>query len=157
MNENLPVQKIISGGQTGVDRGGLDVALALSIDHGGWCPRGRLAEDGVIPQRYQLRETESPQYRFRTEKNVADSNGTLILYRRKLSGGTQYTYYMTRKHSKPCCLVDLDDPSAEDVRQWLLDENVRVLNVAGPRESSHPGIAAESRSFLFAVLCAESV
>src|SRR5688572_12994856 len=85
------VQRIVSGGQTGVDRGALDAAIALGIEHGGWCPRGRLAEDGQIPRRYQLTETKTSKYRERTERNVLDSDGTLILFRALLSGGTELT------------------------------------------------------------------
>lgn len=85
------VRRIVSGGQTGVDRAALDVAMQLSIEHGGWCPRGRLAEDGTIPSRYDLRETRSAKYHVRTERNVVDSDATLILYRKSLTGGTLLT------------------------------------------------------------------
>ena len=94
MLSGLPIRKIVSGGQTGVDRAGLDVALFLQVQHGGWCPLGRLAEDGQIPAKYELKETESSEYGFRTEQNVIDSCGTLILYCEKMSGGTFLTYRM---------------------------------------------------------------
>ena len=141
--------KIVSGGQTGVDRAALDAAIELGIPHGGWCPRGRLAEDGTIPQRYQLTETDSPEYPVRTEQNVLDSDGTLILYRGPLSGGTELTVRLAKTHQKPCLLVDLDHPPEIDtVRRWITDAGVETLNVAGPRESQSPGIASAAAGFL---------
>jgi hypothetical protein len=81
------LQRIVSGGQAGVDRAALDWAIARGIPHGGWCPAGRIAEDGMIPERYQLRETASPGYRERTRRNVEDSDGTLILNLGELDAG----------------------------------------------------------------------
>jgi hypothetical protein len=145
----LSVERIISGGQTGVDRGALDAAISLEMPHGGWCPRGRLAEDGCIPTRYQLVETETAQYRERTELNVVDSDGTLILFRRVLRGGTELTRRLAVEYQKPHLMVDLAQPlDISVIRQWLLTEAIRILNVAGPRESSSPGIAEESRKLL---------
>jgi hypothetical protein len=150
---NVQVHRIVSGGQTGVDRGALDAAIEIGLAHGGWCPRGRLAEDGVIPSRYELRETASSEYPVRTEQNVLDSDGTLILYWGKLQGGTELTYRLARKHGKPWLLVDLMSPvDASRVRQWLSQHQVAVLNVAGPRESSRAGIAALTRRLLNEVL-----
>lgn len=141
--------KIVSGGQTGVDRAALDAAIALGLDHGGWCPRGRLAEDGRIPDRYRLNETDSPEYRDRTEQNVLDSDATLILCRGQLSGGTELTLHLVRHHGRAHLVVDLDEPpSPREVRHWLQAHRVQVLNVAGPRESQSPGIAAAAREFL---------
>ena len=148
--------KIVSGGQTGVDRGALDAAIELGIPHGGWCPSGRLAEDGPIPARYRLTETKSPEYSVRTEQNVLDSDATLILYRGPLSGGTELTYRMAVKHEKPHLLLDLSkcpDPTA--VRDWTRSNKIAVLNVAGPRESSSPGIAGSAAQFLQGVLAYE--
>jgi hypothetical protein len=141
--------KIVSGGQTGVDRAALDAAIALGIPHGGWCPRGRLAEDGRIPDRYLLCETDSPEYAARTERNVVDSQATLILYRGLLSGGTELTLQLAQRHRRPYLLVDLDDPCPpQQLRRWLCEQQVEVLNVAGPRESQNPGIAACAEAFL---------
>jgi hypothetical protein len=146
-------QRVVSGGQTGVDRAALDTAIALRIDHGGWCPRGRLAEDGRIADRYQLAETASSEYWVRTEQNVIDSEGTLILYRRALSGGTELTHRLAIKHSRPHLLVDLEtQPDPAEARQWIRANGISVLNVAGPRESTAPGIAQQSRRFLEQVL-----
>ena len=101
------VEKIISGGQTGVDRAALDVALAMGIDCGGWCPKGRRAEDGSIPSRYPLAETASPAYSQRTKRNVRDSDATLILARGQPRGGTLLTKRTAVELGKPCLSIDL--------------------------------------------------
>jgi hypothetical protein len=145
--------KIVSGGQTGVDRAALDVAIELGLPHGGWCPRGRLAEDGPIPLRYQLQETPSTEYPVRTEQNVVDSDATLILYAGQLRGGTEFTWRMAAKHRRPSLKVNFDQPPASaDVRDWILRQHVEVLNVAGPRESQSPGIYERAAAFLRAAL-----
>lgn len=145
----LPVTKIVSGGQAGVDRAALDAALALGIPCGGWCPKGRRAEDGVIPAHYPFTETTSKDYRVRTRRNVCDSDGTLILIRGPLSGGTALTRRLAKEMSKPYLVVDLTRrPRVSDVRTWLASNNICTLNVAGPRESSQPGIHARVRHFL---------
>jgi len=150
------VRSIVSGGQTGVDRAALDAAITLDLKHGGWCPRGRLAEDGRIPKRYLLRETKSAEYPVRTERNVIDSDGTLILYRDRLFGGTELTRRLALKHNKPYCLVDLGQGyDADGVRRWIADHSIAVLNVAGPRESSRPGIGSDAHEFLCLVLSEE--
>ena len=133
--------KIVSGGQTGVDRAALDFALAEGVAHGGWCPRGRRAEDGKVPEKYDLQETTKRDYRQRTEWNVRDSDGTLIIINRKLSGGTLYALKTARKHGKPVTVVSLVDGTHEGaVVEWLEDNGVGVLNVAGPRASAEPAI-----------------
>lgn len=142
----------MSGGQTGVDQAALDVALKLGLSLGGWCPRGRRSERGRIPDRYPLQECASSKYWVRTEKNVIDSDGTLILYRSQLEGGTRLTWRMTAKHDRPVLTIDLDaDADPELVRAWLAREQIRVLNVAGPRESSAPGISTDTKAFLLSV------
>lgn len=147
------VFRIVSGGQTGVDQGALDAAIWLGIEHGGWCPRGRRSEDGPIPERFQLQETPTHYYSVRTEKNVVDSDATLILYREPLSGGTAFTGKMARKHRRPNLLVDLDAKhDFQSIRNWLASQEVHTLNVAGPRESSHAGIADQAQQFLVDVL-----
>lgn len=150
------IQRIVSGGQTGVDRAALDVALELSIPCGGWCPQGRRAEDGEIPDRYPMQQTASPEYRVRTEKNVLDSDGTLILHRGDISGGTELTEKLAAKHERPRLLVELPDATNIDhVRRWLRDRHIAVLNVAGPRESSSPGIYDAARAFLRELLAGQ--
>jgi hypothetical protein len=143
---------VVSGGQTGVDRGALDAAIHVGLLHGGWCPHGRLAEDGVIPARYRLQETAEAAYRFRTEWNVRDSDGTLILFKQRVYGGTLLTHRFTLKYGKPCLLVDLaGDGDQADIITWLRNHRIEVLNVAGPRESSLPGITAEALDLLVGI------
>ncbi|MDA1056013.1 MAG: putative molybdenum carrier protein [Planctomycetota bacterium] len=147
------IRRIVSGGQTGVDRGALDAAIFLGIEHGGWCPRGRLAEDGRIPSRYELFETDSAKYPVRTEQNVLDSDGTLILYESEVQGGTSLTVRFAREHDKPCLAIDLAGPvDCTMVRRWISDHAIEVLNVAGPRDSSSPGMAAATRDFVVRLL-----
>ena len=141
--------KIVSGAQTGVDRAALDAAIELGMAHGGWCPRGRLAEDGRIPSHYQVTETGSTEYWVRTEQNVLDSDATLILCRGKPTGGTELTLRLAQRHGKPCLVADLDQAfQPETIRRWIAKHKVKSLNVAGPRESQSPGIGARAREFL---------
>ena len=145
--------KIVSGGQSGVDRAALDIALELGLPCGGWCPKGRAAEDGTIPQKYPLTETPREAHEQRTEWNVRDSDGTLILTRGEPTGGTAYTILMAKKHSKPVLIVDFEhsvDP--ETVRGWIGKNRIRTLNVAGPRISKEPLIYDDVRTFLPRVL-----
>jgi hypothetical protein len=139
--------KIISGGQTGVDRAALDVAMELGLPVGGWCPRGRLSEDGAIPEQYPLTETRSPEFHVRTQRNVEASSATLVLTRGAPTGGTRFTVEVAQSMRRPVLVVDLmrpgDDP-IQLVSRWLAEIQPRVLNVAGPRESGAPGIAAET-------------
>jgi hypothetical protein len=139
------VKKIISGGQTGVDRAALDVALELGLECGGWCPKGRRAEDGPIPARYPLKETDSEQYPPRTEMNVCEADGTLIVTRGRPDRGTGLTLQLAQRYHKPFLVVDLDDaPKSTEIRKWLRSNRIHILNVAGPRESSRKGIYAEA-------------
>lgn len=145
--------KIVSGGQTGVDRAALDVALALAIPCGGWCPRGRLAEDGAIADRYPLTETASAEYDERTRLNVEDSDATLILNAGPLEGGTLMTRDIARELARPHLVVDLDGaPDPDEAAAWLGRVRPRVLNVAGPRESKAPGVHDRAAAFLRALL-----
>jgi hypothetical protein len=133
------LNRIISGGQTGVDRAALDVAIELGIPIGGWCPRGRRAEDGRIPRCYRLRETPSDRYAQRTAWNVRDADATLILTIGDLSRGTAFTQRMTISLKRPVCVVDLAKFRAVwPVRRWLKKHYVRTLNIAGPRASTSP-------------------
>lgn len=126
--------------------------MAFGIAHGGWCPKDRLAEDGSVPSRYSLTELESRDYAVRTEQNVIDSDATLILYEGKLRGGTLLTYRVAKRLQKPCLLVALDgDWSHEAIRHWLSELRPETLNVAGPRESSRPGIYERSFQALLRV------
>ena len=152
------LSKIVSGGQTGVDRAALEVAIFLGIAHGGWCPKGRRAEDGPIPEIFQLVETSSFNYAVRTEKNVVDSDGTLILFRNLITRGTGLTVKFAKRHNRPHLCVDLasfdieDEEATEEaasgILDWLIVENINVLNVAGPRESTTPNISSHSHTLL---------
>lgn len=146
----MGIRKIISGGQTGVDRGALDFALEVGLPHGGFCPQGRRAEDGVIPAKYELEPTDSSGYPQRTRMNVQQADGTLILTtERHPRGGTRMTAKMALDRGTPWMAAD---PTREDhavkVAAWLEKHEVRVLNVAGPRESKCPGIQGRTRAFM---------
>lgn len=141
--------KIISGGQTGVDRAALDVALELNIPCGGWCPKDRKAEDGRIDAKYPLQETASSAYSARTKQNVIDSDGTLILTWGKPKGGTLLTVELAKSLSKPHLGVDMQQkPNVDDVIFWIQQNNIKILNVAGPRQSFGSFVYKEAYSFL---------
>ena len=143
------IDRLISGGQTGVDRAALAVALELGIPCGGWCPRGRRAEDGRIPSRFPLKECTSKNYAVRTRMNVEDSDGTLILSRGKLSGGTALTESIARQLGKPWLVIDLvAEFDAQPVEDWIAENRIRILNVAGPRESQQVGIFEQACEYL---------
>ena len=143
--------RIVSGGQTGVDRSGLEAAIALGVDHGGWCPRGRLSEDGSIPSRYALQEMDSADYPSRTERNVIDSDATLILYEGCLKGGTLLTRKLALRHDKPHLCVKIMASNVVKSQRWLDQTRPETLNIAGPRESSAPGIEQRALEFLLQV------
>ena len=127
--------RIVSGGQTGVDRAALDVAVSLGLPCGGWCPAGRRAVDGPIDRRYPLQETPSSDYPQRTEWNVLDSDATLILAPRPLGGGTALTAAVARRHDRPLLIADPAEAGAiEPTRLWIVERSIRTLNGAGPRE-----------------------
>lgn len=143
------VKRVISGGQTGVDRAALEAASALGLAVGGWCPAGRRAEDGAIHDCFPLRETPTSSYAERTEWNVRDCDATLILHRGPLAGGTALTAQLARQYGRPLLCRDLTrlEDHAEVVR-WLCLNKVATLNCAGPRESQMPGIQAQARDLL---------
>ena len=148
--------KIISGGQTGVDRAALDVALKHGIDAGGSCPTGRLDEFGRIPDCYPLKELENGGFIERTLQNVKDSDGTVIIYPGKLSGGTDQTVRFCIEQRRPCLLIDASKTPIKEAAKLIADfvreKQIDILNVAGPRESEAPGIYAAATPFLRAVL-----
>ena len=133
------IRKIISGGQTGADRAALDAAIQLDIPHAGWIPKGRLTENGPLPDKYQLAEMPGSSYRQRTEQNVIDSNGTLIISHGQLVDGSDYTRKMAIKHQRPWLHVDLNQTpafkAAALIHSWIEENAIEILNVAGPRAS----------------------
>jgi hypothetical protein len=138
------IDRIVSGGQTGADRAALDFAIRHKIPHGGWVPKGRLAEDGPLPAKYKVQEMPTDSYQDRTEQNVIDSDGTVIISHGKLTGGSAYTRKMAKYYGKPCLHVDLKKldvlPAAVELLTWINERGIKVLNVAGPRASKDPKI-----------------
>ncbi|MDF5725151.1 MAG: putative molybdenum carrier protein [Rhizonema sp. PD37] len=143
MKSSHPRLWIVSGGQTGVDRAALDTALSLFMPVRGWCPKGRLAEDGRILPVYPLQETASTDYAVRTEWNVRDSDGTLILSSEPLEGGTKLTDDLAQGYKRPVLVINsllFNDNEITRFWNWIQDRNIRILNIAGPRESAQPGV-----------------
>ena len=138
------IEKIISGGQTGADQAALDAAIAWKIPHGGWIPKGRKTEAGKLPNKYQLKETSTENYEERTEKNVMDSDGTLIFSHGNLQGGSKFTKAMAEKHQRPFLHVNLNlinkFDAARNINTWIDQKKIKTLNVAGTRASEDPGI-----------------
>jgi hypothetical protein len=146
------LEKIVSGGQTGADRAALDFAIKHKIPHGGWVPKGRLAEDGPLPTNYNLMEMPTNSYQKRTEQNVINSDGTLIVSHGRLAGGSAYTRTMANRNSQPCLHIDLYKthifPASLQIINFLKEEQIKVLNVAGPRASKDPKIYREVKEIL---------
>jgi dTDP-4-dehydrorhamnose reductase len=146
------LRRVVSGGQTGVDRAALDAAAAAGLARGGWCPAGRWAEDGRIADGYPLRETPSSEPAQRTAWNVRDSDATLLLATMAPTGGSALTLAEARRRGRPVLAVDPRSAAeVAETRRWLRDAGIAVLNVAGPRESESPGIYALARTFLDAL------
>ena len=152
----MTLLKIISGAQTGVDRAALDVAIELGIPHGGWVPKGRKAEDGIIPEKYDMMEMPTDRYAGRTERNVLDSDGTLILSRGVLTEGSDLTRQLAIKHARPWLHTDLEKmgvaEAARTILAWLKRREISILNVAGPRASKDPGIYRLTKDILKRVI-----
>lgn len=137
-------KKIISGGQTGADRAGLDAARDLGISIGGYVTKGRRAEDGRVPDTYPLIELGTSDYPTRTERNIIESSATLLFTIQGLNGGSLLTQQLAKKHGKPCKRINLDkcgdNVAAEEINEWLKDNSIEILNIAGSRESKAPGV-----------------
>ncbi len=152
------VDCIVSGGQTGVDRAALDAAMELGIPHRGWCPKGRKAEDGIIPPRYLLQETNGTDYAERTKRNAEDSDATLILVPNQsgniqLRGGTLLTWSCCQQLARPVLMVRLGRPGPDNrLHEWVHEHQVKILNVAGPRASKSPGLYLAAKAYLLRVL-----
>ena len=146
------LKKIISGGQTGADRAGLDTAIAKGIPHGGWIPKGRKTEDGLLPDKYNLSEMTTKSYPKRTEKNILDSDGTMIISHGKITGGSSLTRKLAKQHVKPWIHLDMNDLSikeaAEQLSRWITGHNIKTLNVAGPRATKDLAIHMKASEVL---------
>jgi len=148
------IEKIISGGQTGVDQWALDFALENGIPCGGWCPKGRLCETGLIPDRYPVKEVKSDDYNYRTGQNILDSDGTTIIISGDLKEtGTKLTKNLCEQYGKPVLVLDIKKPIQTGplkmkFSDWISQFSIHVLNVAGNRESNSPGIQEETKVLL---------
>lgn len=154
------LKKIVSGGQTGVDRAALDAAMKLNLDCGGWCPKGRLDEISTIPARYSTLVEISGEYanaqdnfNARTVKNIIDSDGTLIIVPswplpENIKDGTILTIDEIKRQNKPYYILNLMSYDLNDCVSWMTDSEIEILNVAGPRESSSPGVYCASECLL---------
>lgn len=146
------IEKIISGGQTGADRAALDFAIAHGIPHGGWCPRGRWAEDGIIDTRYHLTETPTEHSAQRTEWNVRDSDGTVVFsISPALVGGSKLTRVIASQYERPCLHLSRErdgESAAAKLQEFVTEHRIKTLNVAGPRQSQEPEIGLFVREVL---------
>jgi len=149
--------KVISGGQSGVERMALDVAAQLGFPTGGWCPAGRMSDDGPIPASYPLIETRAVEPHVRTQRNVETSSATVLFTFGTPTGSTRYTVEVARSMVRPHLILDLSDGTVDPVAQlyaWIIAIGPRVLNVTGPRDGSAPGLAVRAAEVLRIVLAA---
>jgi len=151
----MNIIKIISGGQTGADIAGVDAAIEFNISYGGWLPKGRKCEDGTVPLSYtEFKELVRGGYPKRTEQNVIDSDGTVIFSYGKLSTGSALTAKLCKQNNKPCLYVDLgvDTDHILEIKDWIIEWHIKILNVAGSRESKHVGIYDRVKTIMRKVL-----
>jgi len=138
------LKKIVSGGQTGADQAALDAAIKYNLPHGGWIPKGRKTEDGTLPDKYKLKEMPTDSYPKRTEQNIIDSDGTVIISHGKLTGGSKLTQELAKKHKIPCLYINLNETPAflasSGINAWINKNNIEILNVAGSPASKDPQI-----------------
>jgi hypothetical protein len=151
------IEKIISGGQTGADQAALDAAIKLGIPHGGWIPKGRITENGPLPDKYDLIEMPTVSYPERTKKNISESDGTLILSRGRLTGDTEFTKEKAPLlYGKPMLHIDLSSvtpfAAAVLINDWIVDYDIKVMNVAGPRASKDSKIYQSTLDIIESVL-----
>ena len=148
--------KIVSGAQTGVDRAALDAALESGVEVGGWCPEGRLAEDGIVPEKYPVKELPNSGYSKRTKRNVIDSDGTVIIYFAYPSGGTEQTIAFCIEEKKPYVLIDAEeltvDRASGKIQAFIDQYSIIILNVAGPRASGESRAYEYARKVILSVL-----
>ncbi|MBU1343879.1 MAG: putative molybdenum carrier protein [Proteobacteria bacterium] len=151
----MAIKKVISGGQTGADIAGTDAAIACRAPYGGWLPKGRKTENGPVPKEYtEFLEMGRGGYPKRTEQNVIDSDGTVIFTYGKLAGGSSLTKNFSVKNKKPWLHIDLDavqNPAAK-IKDWIIEWDIKVLNVAGKSASKAPGIYDQVKTIIMEVL-----
>jgi len=156
LNRRPVLRRIVCGGQTGVDRAALDAALAAGFACGGWCPKGRQAEDGLLPEHYPLIETDSADPAQRTELNVRDSDATLIITSLPLCGGTRLAAEIADRLGRPVSVIDVDstglDAAIDQVCRFLIAHRIGTLNVAGPRDSEAPAAGVFAGRLIDALL-----
>ena len=139
----MAIEKIISGGQTGADIAGVDAAIFCNFPYGGWLPKGRKTENGIVPEMYtNFREMTRGGYPMRTEQNVKDADGTVIFTFGNLSGGSALTKKVAVKNRKPWLHIDLEIEAnpATKIKNWVIDWDIKILNVAGKSASKAPAI-----------------
>jgi hypothetical protein len=150
------IKKIISGGQTGADQAALDAAIRYNFPHGGWIPKGRKTEDGRLPDNYTLKEMPTASYPKRTEKNIIDSDGTVIISHGKLTGGSKLTRDLANKHKRPCLHINLNETppfiASSKVNTWIIKHKIETLNVAGSRASKDPEIYKDTKYIIEGVI-----
>lgn len=123
--------------------------MGNNIPCGGWCPRGRIAEDGIISVVYPLIETNSSEYISRTNTNILESDGTLIIFISHADEGTINTASCCKTNCKPVLQVNLEFTQSFDViYSWIIKNGIQTLNIAGPRESNNPGVYSKTLNFL---------
>lgn len=146
------LETIFSGGQTGADRAALDAAIQAGFPYDGWIPKGRRAEDGIIPDTYRLKETTTEQYEERTERNVQSTDATVIFSTEPLSGGTKLTESFTDIYKKYLLIINIQtntiDNSSRQIKEWIKSNNIKTLNIAGPRQTDEPRVYP----FVFSVI-----
>ena len=150
------IEKIISGGQTGADQAALDASIKLGIPHGGWIPKGRMTENGPLPDKYDLIEMPTKSYPDRTKKNIKESDGTLILSHGRLTGGSEYTRKWAVKYSKPMAHINLSSVTPFDaavlINNWIVEYDIKMINIAGPRASKDSKIYQSTLDIIESVL-----
>ena len=155
------IKKVISGGQTGVDHGALDATIKYSFPHGGWIPKGRRTEYGILPEQYKLKEMPSTSYPKRTEQNIMDSDGTVIISHGVLTGGSKLTYELAKKHKRPYLHINLNETPAflasSEINAWINENNIEILNVAGSRASKDTQIYEDTKYVIQGVILLQLV
>ncbi|MCP3873235.1 MAG: hypothetical protein GY699_08800 [Desulfobacteraceae bacterium] len=151
----MVIKKIISGGQTGADIAGIDAAISCNIPYGGWLPKGRKAENGIVPEKYtDFQVMTRGGYPKRTEQNIIDSDGTIIFTYGKLAGGSSLTKKFAVKNNRPWLHIDLDaeENPVTKIKNWIVDWDIKIVNIAGKSASKAPTIYNQVKAIIEQVL-----